>query len=165
MKIERFFFLFTAAALSISATQTIGFDALSLEQAQENGYLWSLKGEVIQMRGFWYPLSDEEGILASHPQLKSCCVGAPAKIEQQIVVKGDDLALLQPQRALTVEGIFNIEPAYNSKGELVQLFVLKQSREVPRMNSDMKWAIAILFIFFFTFWIWKKKNARFKNGN
>lgn len=163
MKIKGIIFLFIAGTISLFASHTVNFDDLSIDQAKENGYLWSLKGEVVQIRGFWYPLSVAEGILASQPQLKSCCIRAPAKIEQQVLVKGGDLALLQPQRALTLEGIFKIEPAYNPNGELVQLFVLEQSKEVPREHSYMKWAVA--FISFVGLIFWKKNNVRVKNGN
>lgn len=159
MKIK--FFLWMTTALSLFATHTVNFDALSMEQAKENRHLLSLKGEVIQIRGFWYPLSNEEGILASHPELKSCCLRAPTKIDNQVIVKGDNLALLQPQRALTLEGVFNIAPAYNEKGELVQLFVLEQSREVPRLNGDMKWVFALVFFFLLALGInsWKKNHV------
>lgn len=152
MKIKRAAFLFTIQAVSLFSIPTISFDTLSIEGAKERGDLWSLTGEEVQIRGFWYPLSSEEGVLAPHPQLKSCCVRAPAKMEQQVVVKRGELAQLQPQRALTLEGIFKIDPAYNSKGELVQLFVLEEAKEVLRESESMPWGIAMIVVmaFFFT---------------
>jgi len=122
-------FMFLSCA-SLSAAHELLFDHLSFENAKGGGALEQWIGQPVHVRGFWYPLSGEEGVLASHPLLKSCCLQTPSKIDQQILVKGKALAFLPSQRALTVKGVFNIQPAFNSKGELVQLFVLENATEV-----------------------------------
>ncbi len=107
--------------------QILNLAHFSLENSTEASLL-SLQGQIIQVRGFWYPLSPQEGILAPQPHLKSCCVRAPTTIQQQLLVRGA-VDSLSAQRAVTVEGMFKIDPRYNSKGELIQLFILEQARE------------------------------------
>lgn len=111
------------------------------------------------MRGFWYPLSPQEGILATQTNLKSCCLKAPAKIQEQIFVKGDVVSFF-PQKALTLEGIFRIEPSYNVEGQLVQLFVLEKAKEVHQSNFFLY--LAIFSIFIISMWAfyfyWSRSN-------
>lgn len=145
---------FIMISLRLLGTHSLSFDDFSFENAEETGILSSLRGQIVQIRGFWYPLSVNEGILAPHPQLKSCCLQAPAKIEQRLLVKGEALSsLLSSQRALTVEGIFQIQPSYNSKGELVQFFILDQAQEVPQQSDSIHWTFLFGIAFMiFTFW-------------
>lgn len=104
--------------------------------------LFSLQGETVQVRGFWYPISPDEGVLAPSPQVKSCCLKVPSKISQQLIVKGS-LPSAIPQRAVTLEGIFKIEPLYNKKGEIVQYFVLDKAKEIESPTSRIWiWSIS-----------------------
>jgi hypothetical protein len=154
--------LFMSNSLYLFGAHLLSFDDFSFENANETGMLSSLQGQIVQVRGFWYPLSVDEGILASQPQLKSCCLQTPAKIEQQLLVKGKSLSSLSPQKALTLEGIFQIQPAHNSKGELIQFFILNQAKEVARPNYSISWVILTgAFMIFVLWWVLKsfKKPA------
>jgi len=118
----------------------------------ETHALWSLQGEFVQVRGFWYPVSSDQGVLASHPGLKSCCLAAPAKLRQQLIVKGQ-LASLAPQRVVTLGGIFKIDPLYNREGELLQFYVLEQAREVHQEASYLPYLILGLFLALLVLWL------------
>ena len=153
-------FLIVASTMHLSAAPLLNFDDFSFENAKETGSLWSLQGQVVQVRGFWYPLSGEEGILTPHPQLKSCCLRAPNKIEQQVLIKGAALAMLSPQKVLSLEGTFHIQPAYNAKGELIQLFVLERAQEVYRPQGAMVGGILLIaFLIMLMFWCFKLKRS------
>lgn len=89
----------------------------------------SLNGQHVQVRGFWYPISDNEGILDSQADMKSCCLAKPTKIHQQLIVKGQVFSHLR-HRVINLEGIFKIDPQYNQNGQLRQLYVLEQAKEV-----------------------------------
>lgn len=102
-------------------------------------------GQTVQIRGFWYPLTADQGILAKTPQLKSCCINAPTKITEQVLVKGNISAAAQ--RAITLEGTFKIEPLHNAQGELVQFYILDQAKEVASSNSKSSWIICGLIIY------------------
>lgn len=114
----------------------ISFDDFSSTEGSENGRLETLEGQLVQIRGFWYPLPSGRGVLAPHPQLKSCCLQASSKIGGQLLVFGPSLASLPPQRALTLEGKFYIRPKYNSEGELIQLYILDEAEEVRLESSS-----------------------------
>ncbi len=98
--------------------------------------LWNLHGKDVLIRGFWYPLSRDMGILSSQTNLKNCCLKIHTKVHQQIFVKGD-ISSFCSQKALTIEGIFTIEPIYNSEGHLVQLFVLNQAKEIRPLSLSI----------------------------
>src|SRR5436190_1878066 len=98
--------------LNVSAQPLIfTFEELSLENSLENKALLAEQGKVIRIRGFWHPLSFGEGILTSQTGIKSCCLKNSANIHQQVVVKGDVASFVEG-RAITVEGIFKIDPIY-----------------------------------------------------
>lgn len=100
--------------------------------------------QVVQLRGFWTPLNENEGILSSQINLKSCCVRSPAKIQEQVLVKGD-VHSFPTQSAITLEGIFRIDPIRNAQGNLIQLYVLEEAKIT---NSSNHWLIWILFLIF-----------------
>lgn len=81
-------------------------------------------GQKIKIRGFLYKSEDGEFVLASQPNLKSCCVGTKSKVAQQIIVKGDSTLKLSSYVVL-LEGVLKVDPQYNQEGELVHLYVLE----------------------------------------
>lgn len=89
----------------------------------------SLQGKKVHIRGFWYPITPNGGVLAATPHVKSCCLKAPAKIYQQVIVQGSTPSDGY-QRAVTFEGIFKIEPLVNKEGEVIQYYVLEQAHEI-----------------------------------
>lgn len=123
--------------------QTLNISDFLDEIPAETQSIYSLQNQVVRVRGFWYPLTANQGILASTPHLKSCCIKAPAKIYQQLIVKGD-LASLSSQKAITLEGIFKIDPQYNSEKELIQLYVLINAKELQQpFSSRLLWILGL----------------------
>lgn len=112
-----------------ASPQVLNLAEFPAEIPADSDPIWSMQGRVVRIRGFWYPISSDEGMLAGSPQMKSCCIKAPSKITQQVLVKGS-LASTIPQRAVTMEGIFRIDPRYNQEGGMVQYFVLDQAKEI-----------------------------------
>jgi hypothetical protein len=141
--------------------QILKFEDFPLENSAKSSFFASLRDQTVQVRGFWYPLSPHEGILAFQPHLKSCCLRASAKLEQQLLVKGA-LDSLPVQRAITLEGIFKIDPRYNSEGELIQLFVLEQARELPQPSLHFMPMIFGAFIaLFLCIWFRARPKPKF----
>lgn len=109
--------------------------------------VWRYQNQSLQVRGFWYPQETSGGILASAPHLKSCCLGTPEKTGQ-VLVKGE-LSALSIDRAVTLTGIFKIDPLYNAEGRLIQLYVLESPQEV--VSSFSWWPF--IFVGFSLLWI------------
>ena len=102
--------------------------------------------QEVEIRGFLYQTPSNKVILAANPQLKSCCMGLPGKLAQQIVLRGDWESV--PQQAATISGRLIAEPQYNERNELVQLYVLEHP-VIIHQSSFPVWSaigIAILFI-------------------
>ena len=116
-------------------------EELSLEKGKKGGGLSKIEGEIVQIRGFWYPISSTEGMLAEQPNMKSCCLNSPKTIERRCVVKGLKLEQLLPQRVVTIEGKFQITPLYNNQGELIQLFLLDEAKETSKMTQSTHWIL------------------------
>lgn len=136
-----FSFFTVLISMHLFSSPLLFFEDLTFKNVEEGGALYDWKGQFVEVRGFWYPLTDETGVLASHPLLKSCCLQIPSKVEEQLFVKGSHLNLLPSQRALTLEGFFNVEPIYNAKGELIQFFVLDNAKEVSRKTESVSLSI------------------------
>lgn len=137
-------FFLLSLYLPLSATQTLNLTHFPVEVALESHPLAAFQNQLIQVRGFWYPISSDQGILSAHSGLKSCCFKAPDKLHQQLLVKGQLLSL-PAQRVITLEGIFKIEPRYNQEGQLVQFYILDQAREVQQATS---YALLLILGFF-----------------
>lgn len=111
----------------------------------ENGdlYLKSLQGKEIEIRGFLYQREDGKLILASQPNLRSCCVGTKSKIQQQIIVEGN----LEPTlKAVSVRGVFRIQPLYSENGELVAYYFLDRANLVPETPFRLWGIILVAFV-------------------
>lgn len=102
--------------------------------------------QVIQIRGFLYPFTADDSLLAATPHLKSCCMGSSSLLYQQLVLKNFSLASL-PQQVVTVEGIFHIDPIYSSEGKLIQLYTLNDVKPVPTQASPLPLIILVLLPF------------------
>jgi hypothetical protein len=110
--------------------------------------LQSFQNKFVQVRGFWYPISSDRGVLSAYADLKSCCLQTPAKIHQQLIVKGQ-LDSIPAHRVVTLEGIFKIEPLYNKEGELIQIYLLEEARELRQVTSYLPLALGLLLGFLF----------------
>lgn len=107
-------------------------------------------GKRVQIRGFWRGISSEEGVLAATPDLKSCCIKAPEKIHQQVIVRGDLRGI--SSGAVTLEGFFKIDPQYDQKRNLNQLYVLEFEKEVRQpISSSFIFLIAGMLLILFPF--------------
>lgn len=82
-----------------------------------------LDGQVIKIRGFIYETKEGQFILAAQPDLKSCCVGAPNKLQEQLLLEGP-LSEIPKQQFITLEGVFKIEEkqGYLYRLEQIKLF-------------------------------------------
>lgn len=71
---------------------------------------WSVlpdqEGDIVELKGFLYPLDQNEWILASEPNLKSCCIGSITKNSSQITLVGD-FSRFSTHTPLTCRGVFH----------------------------------------------------------
>jgi hypothetical protein len=116
--------LFSSQISAVSPTEISFQDDLALYHQQE-----------IKIRGFLYQTDDARWILASTPDLKSCCVGSHSKIAHQIVVSGD-FDHLSTSQAVTLQGKFVREPLEDAHGNLKQLYRFDHARIV---SGTSKW--------------------------
>lgn len=148
-----YFCLSAVAPLSI-----LNLTDLPLNMPTEAHALWSLQGQVVQVRGFWYALSSKEGILASTSHLKSCCLLSSTQMHSQLLVK-TGFPSLSTQKAVTLKGIFKIAPLYNDEGRQIQLYVLEDAQEVHSTTSYFLWgSIGCLLLIFLKTHLTHKKR-------
>lgn len=95
----------------------------------------------VEVRGFLYQNEAGAFILAHRPNLKSCCLGSQALMNQQLFVQG---SIVPTSQAITVRGIFLIDPHYDKGDRTTRLYILDQA-EVVATNHSYR---AIYFVFF-----------------
>lgn len=113
MKTVAMFIIFLClSSLHAEDQQKISFIELS-EQHKETS---------VEVRGFLYTTSDGKVLLAPQPNLRSCCVGSPAKIHEQIALLDLQKVPITTQ-AVNVQGIFHLDESNLkslSKAKLVE---------------------------------------------
>lgn len=91
--------------------------------------------QTIQIRGFLYELNGQK-ILASQPNLKSCCIGHPDKIAEQLIIEGIREPLKTPY-AIRIEGLLHAV-----KNHEKTIYKLENAQIIPESSS--KWFIGFL---------------------
>jgi hypothetical protein len=165
--IQLIVYILTMAPFSSFSTEpprTLNFADFPSEFSTEGNPLLPLQHQVVQIRGFWYPISADKGILSPFPGLKSCCLTSSAKLPQQLLVKTKQLSSLPALQVVTLEGIFNIEPLYNGDGEPIQFYTLEEVREVPKANSYIFLVFLLGLSLGFSIWRFFRKNLPKKNN-
>jgi hypothetical protein len=118
------------------------YKSLSFEQLKKLDY--SQQNQDIRITGFLYAKGDDTWILAAEPNLRSCCVGSKNKINQQVHIEGQFNGENSPF-AGTLQGHFFIDPVYDEKGDLIQLYHLTQVQRIPR-DSFLPKGFALLIL-------------------
>ena len=101
---------------------------LSFQDLNSPENLEEYHNQPIMIRGFLYRAQDDRWILASEPNLPSCCAGSQRKVKKQIVLSGQ-FEEVNMQYPITIEGRFSIEPVWKDD-QLVELFRLKEAKIV-----------------------------------
>lgn len=99
--------------------------------------------EIVQIKGFLYEQQDGRFILASQPNLKSCCLGKESLIKQQIIVEGH---FKKVSDVVILEGILKMNPRQNEKGEYIQWYILQQPRLIIEEKQSLPWKSSLLLI-------------------
>lgn len=90
--------------------------------------------QEVAIRGFFYTKDDGKPLLASQPNLKSCCIGTKKKIHSQIALLGENPSFTS-SRAVTIQGLFVVDPTYNGEDDLIGLYFLKKYQILPEENG------------------------------
>lgn len=121
-----------------------------------------LQGKNIQTRGFWYPISSEEGVLNPQPNFKGCCLKSNEMARHSLIIKGA-VNTFPPQQAITVRGNFSISTFPQNTDNYIKLYTLENAQLVPSNSFIDSIPISpsfgiLLLIVFFLFLILKKNQ-------
>ncbi len=119
-------------------------------------------GKEVKIRGFLYQDANKEWILASEPNLKTCCVGSQTKILQQIRVIGTIADQAYPQ-VMALKGVMFVESQYDDNGDLVSLYRLENA--TIAIEKPTEWPLQTLCICLFAFGlllVQRYRNKRYK---
>ena len=132
---------------SISAVETgesplyLSFQELERRVGEGEGSLAEIDGSTIQIRGFLYTANGGQTVLASEPNLKTCCVGSEAKRKKQVAVHGDRLPTASSDFAVTLIGLLEVDP----NGQF--LFSLKNSAVAESSQQNLSlWILGSLIL-------------------
>lgn len=118
-------------------------------------------GQSVNIRGFLYQEPEGQWILASEPNLKTCCMGTSKKVAQQIFLSGP-FAAETLRHAVTVQGDFVIKPIWNKDGSLRQLYQLDNPILISSAKIQWSWPTVGLIVFAISFIGWIFFTFRFK---
>ncbi|MBA3957370.1 MAG: hypothetical protein H0X51_03100 [Parachlamydiaceae bacterium] len=99
----------------------------------------------IQIQGFLYQNPQEQWILASEPNLKTCCIGSTSKISQQLFIS-NPLQNPSTTSTNTVQGHFLVSPKWDSNGNLTQLYTIQQATILPKSTPLIPIALSGIFL-------------------
>lgn len=102
-KIAKIIALFLCIVCSLDGAEALSF--LQLQSKNPQDY----HDKEVVIRGFIFQTSEGRMILAGEPNVKSCCLGAPEKIRQQIVLDGD-ISEFKSNSIVMIEGRFVVTP-------------------------------------------------------
>ena len=128
-----------------------------LEKAANDGEdtISSLHLTPVNIRGFLYTTSDGKTVLASEPNLKSCCVGSRDKRPKQLIIYGDQTLNVRSDVAVTLNGILETNP----KGQY--LYSLKNASFIDTKSPDFTpfilGGVLILAFLSFCFYLLRRK--------
>lgn len=115
----------------------------TFQELKQNPDIEVINGKVVSIRGFLYQSKDSEWILASEPNLKTCCVGSRGKADQQIALIGN-FEGVPLQRVITVRGSLHVEKNPSVAGK--QNFSLTNVEYVSSSSGMWMWIVGFLLI-------------------
>jgi hypothetical protein len=120
--------------------QSLMINFQQLSEIENNPHLHK---QDIEINGFLYCNANQEWVLASEPNLKSCCIGAGKKASQQIFL---DRAFpeINNGQAVAMQGVLLVQPVKNNQNEVVQLYQLQDSSLIVKEHSWKLLAIVLV---------------------
>jgi hypothetical protein len=100
-------------------------------------HLKEMDGRAVSIRGFMYRSENGRLILASEPNLKSCCVGGAAQLGRQIEVEDFASEVEDNGIAVTLHGNFFVAPIKDNKGLWQRLYVLQNASLIEGQGSNI----------------------------
>lgn len=116
------FLLFWNAFIFAENSTNLSFQDLSGVNSVESAASM-YHGREVTVRGFLYQSLDGRWILASEPNLKTCCVGSPRKVWQQIIVDGE-FESVPANKVVQIAGTLRVDPVQDDKNAFTQVFRL-----------------------------------------
>jgi hypothetical protein len=160
-----FIFSISGMALSFQSLQEISEKVIPSadEQALSKELIAELEDvhlKEVLLKGFLFKSPKGLWLLSSEPDLKSCCAGSPTKVFKQVFLEGSFQDALINQ-LVTMRGVFTVDPKRNLNGELIQVYLLKESLLTANEERKVPWTTLGMTILGLlgAFWIlWKIKK-------
>lgn len=116
-----FCLIFQFSYLGAENPISLSFSELQTIKIENNRY--------VSLRGFLYKNEQGEWILASQPNLKSCCLGTSHKAKEQIAVSFESLPSLPSKgQAITLEGFLVYAAPSDPHGQEKALYRLEKAQ-------------------------------------
>lgn len=112
----------------------------------------------VKIRGFLYQTQNKTWILASEPQLKTCCIGSSSKVFSQIFLPEDFIFPNASLETQIINGIFEIQPIWDKENKLIQFYHISHPQLQPKSVNWLLLSIVTSIIIFTTIFIYIKKT-------
>jgi hypothetical protein len=147
-----FYLLLNAYLLPAQIPIELSFSQLPQLNSTTPESLLSLQNELsafhqqtVKIRGFLYCNPGGQWILASEPNLKTCCIGSSEKIGQQITLS-EPILTEALMHAITVQGIFVIDPIWIENGSTQHLQQIYRMDAPVLINTSKNWVSHLILV-------------------
>jgi hypothetical protein len=123
-----------------------------------------LNQEVI-VRGFIYSLNANEWILSSEPNLKTCCIGSPQKMKNQLFFKSV-LKNISSNQVVSIQGMLTIKRVWDEKSQsFISRYHLENVKLLEENEKNYSWMTGLLAVLigttvFYRFLVRKKDEFK-----
>lgn len=110
-------------------------EASSAVEVQIPKEIMHFHNSEVHIRGFLFRSTEGELLLASEPNLKSCCVGSQEKITRQLVIAGNLELPKGFSKAVSLEGRFRVDPI-KDKGRWQRIYILENAHYITENRGE-----------------------------
>lgn len=136
-KIRRLTLIILAAAAPLSASEPA---PLTFQDLENKETVERCDRRYVEVKGFLYKTKGGDYVLASSPNLKTCCTGSKENVRKQIYPTGD-LPFHPSRRSVKLRGTFKVKPRKDDAGNLKKLYHLENSslimKESPAVPTSL----------------------------
>lgn len=117
----------------VAATFVVTLSLQELPPPQDH-VLSISEGASVEVRGFLYQTEENQFILATQPNLKSCCLSPSSKTHPHIFVEGLSLQHPSFSRPVTLQGSLQVASLSDSEGKQAYYYLLTEAILKPEQN-------------------------------
>lgn len=101
--------------------------------------------QEVLIRGFLYKTDNGQWVLASEPNLRTCCVGSSNHVKKQIFLENSYVGAHPNAELVSIQGILRKDPMKDVQGNLIQYYSLQNVTIIENKGQGHLSYLSLLF--------------------